>query len=103
MNARDSRRSQKVGKTSFTGGRSQRHAVQQNLRARRSQKNTTAAAVIQRAPQFFPCRFKLLRRFRVPKLVQAREFQQNVQAADKRPRPASLFLNHNRRRWTLPS
>jgi hypothetical protein len=38
----------------------------------------------------------------VPKLVQAREFQQNVQAADKRPRPASLFLNHSCRRWTRP-
>src|SRR5260370_19510256 len=38
----------------------------------------------------------------MPKLVQTREFQQNVQAADKRPRPASLFGNHSCRRWTLP-
>jgi hypothetical protein len=102
MNTRDSRGSQKVREASFAGSRSQRHAVQQNLRARRSQKHTTAAAVIQRAAQFFPRRFKLLHRLRVPKFVQTREFQQNVQAADKRPRPAPLFLNHSCRRWTLP-
>jgi hypothetical protein len=88
-----------VRKTSFPGSRSERHTVQQNLCARRSKKHATTAAVIQRAPQFFPCRFELLRRFRVAKLVQTREFQENIQAADKRPRPASLFLNHSCRCW----
>jgi len=102
MDARDSRGSQKVREASFAGSRSQWHAVQQNLCARRSKKHTTAAAVIQRAAQFFPRRFKLLHGLRVPKLVQTREFQQNIQAADKRPRPASLFLNHSCRGWTLP-
>jgi len=102
MDARDSRGSQKVRKASFAGCRSQWHAVQQNLCARRSKKHTATAAVIQRVAQFFPRRFKLLRRFRVPKFVQTREFQQNVQAADKRPRPASLFLEHSCRRWTRP-
>ena len=102
MDARDSRGSQKVRKTSFAGSRSKRHAIQQDLRARRSKEHATAAAIVQRAAQFFPRRFKLLHRLRVPKLVQAREFQQNIQAADKRPRPASLFLNHSCRRWTWP-
>src|SRR5882672_908708 len=57
------------------------------------------AAVIQRPAQFFPRRLKLLRRFRVPKLVQPREFQQNVEAADKRPRPASCLRRTHNSRW----
>src|SRR5205814_8799379 len=98
-NARDSRYSKELRKTSFACGRSKRDSIQQDLCSRRSQQHTAAAAVFQRIAQLLPGRFKLLPPFRVPKLVQTREFQQNVQAADKRPRPASLFLNHSRRRW----
>src|SRR6267154_2108244 len=102
MDARNSRGSQQLCKTSFARGRSERNSVQQDLRSRGAEKHAAAAAVIQRVAQFFPRRFKLLRGLRVPKLVQTREFPQNVEAAHKRPRPASLFLDHSCRRWTLP-
>ncbi len=96
MDARNSRACQQLREAAFARGRSEWHAVQQNLRTRGAQKHTAAAAVIQRVAQFFPRRFKLLHRLHVSKLVKTRELQQNVQAADKRPRPASLFLEHNR-------
>jgi hypothetical protein len=102
MNAGDTGSDQKLREASFAGCGAQRHAVQQNLRSGRAEQHAASAAVLQRVAQLFPRRFKLLRRLRVPELVQPREFQQNVQAADKRPRPASLFLNHSCRRYTLP-
>jgi hypothetical protein len=95
VNARDSRGNQQLREAAFARGGPERHAVQQNLRSRSAQQHAAAAAVIQRVAQFFPRRFKLLRCFRVPKFVQPRKLQQNVQAADKRPRPASRFLTHN--------
>src|SRR5205807_10178732 len=39
---------------------------------------------------------------RMPELVQPREFQQNVQAANKRPRPALCFRTHSRSPNVLP-
>ncbi len=102
MNAGDARRNQHLRETSFAGRRSQRHSIQQDLRSRCAQKDTAAAAVIQRVAQFFPRCFELCRRPHVPEFIQPRELQQNVQAADKRPRPASLFWTHNCRRRSLP-
>ncbi len=102
MNAGDSRGNQHLRETSFAGRRSQRHSIQQDLRSRRTQKHTAAAAVVQRVAQFFPRCFELCRRPHVPEFIQPRELQQNVQAADKRPRPASLFRTHNCRRRSLP-
>jgi len=57
-----------------------------NLAARRPAKSgfptrlgaPSAAAVIQRAAQFFPRCFELCRRTCMPEFVQTREFQQNV-------------------------
>jgi hypothetical protein len=94
VNARDARRNQQLREASFARRRAQRHAVQQNLRSRSAQQHTTPAAVIQRVAQFVPRRFELVRRSNVAKLIQPRELQQDVQAADKRPRPASRFRTH---------
>jgi len=102
VNAGDPRRSQKLREASFSRRRTQRHAIQQDLRSRSAQQHTAAAAVIQRPAQFFPRGFELLRRLRVAELVQPRELQKNVQAADKRPRPASRFRTHGSRRRILP-
>src|SRR2546426_200064 len=82
VNAGDPRRSQKLREASFSRRRTQRHAIQQDLRSRSAQQHTAAAAVIQRPAQFFPRSFELLRRLRVAELVQPRELQKNVQAAD---------------------
>src|SRR6266850_1331355 len=97
MNAGDPGSNQQVREAAFARGRSQRHAIQKNLRSRSAEQHAAPAAVIQRPAQLLPRRLKLLRRFRVPKLVQPREFQQNVEAADKRPRPASYLGTHNNR------
>src|SRR2546425_1017373 len=102
VNASDPRRSQKLREASFSRRRTQRHTIQQDLRSRSAQQHTAAAAVIQRPAQFFPRGFELLRRLHVAELVQPRELQKNVQAADKRPRPASRFRTHSSRRRILP-
>ena len=102
VNAGNTRRSQQMREASFARRRPQRHAVQQNLRPRSAQQHTAPAAVLQRVAQFFPRGFKLLRSLCVAKLIQPRKFQKNVQAADKRPRPASCFSTHPRWPAILP-
>lgn len=102
MDASDTGGNQHLRETSFTCRRTKRHTIQQDLRSRSAQKHTTAAAVIQRVAQFMPRRFELCRRSHVSKFIQPCKLQQNVQAADKRPRPASLFRTHICQRTTLP-
>ena len=102
MNAGDSRGNQHLRETSFAGRRSQRHSIQQDLRSRRTQKHTAAAAVVQRVAQFFPRCFELCRRPHVPEFIQPCKLQQNIQAADKCPRPASVLRTHNCWRRSLP-
>jgi len=83
-------------KAFFTRRRSHRHAVEQNLVSRSAQQHAAPAAILQRLAQLPPRRFKLRRGLRMAKLIQPREFQQNVQAADKCPRPALYFRIHAR-------
>lgn len=94
MNAGNAGRHQQLREASFAGGRTERHAVKQDLIARSTQQHAATAAVFQRLAQLFPRRIKLLRRLHMAKLVEARKFQQNVQAANKRARSALCFRIH---------
>jgi hypothetical protein len=94
VNARDSRRRQQLREASFSRRRAHRHAVQQNLVPRSAQQHPAPAAVLQCLPQLLPRRVELRRGLRVAKFVQPRILQQNVQAADKCPRPALHFRTH---------
>jgi len=80
--------------TAFASGGAQRYAVEENLCSRCAEQHTAAATIIQSVAQFFPRGLKLLRSFHVSEFVQTREFEQDVQAADKSPRPASGFGTH---------
>jgi hypothetical protein len=80
---------QQLREAALARGRTQWHAIQQDLCSRSAQQKSASAAVIQRAAQLLPRCFELRRRAHVPELIQARELQQNVQAADKRPRPTA--------------
>lgn len=102
VDAGDSGGSQQLCETAFAGGRSQRHAIEKNLSPGSAQQHPASAAVFQCLAQFLPCGFKLLRRFHVAKLVEPREFQQNVQAADKRPRSALYVRTHALRPGITP-
>ena len=94
VNARDPRRSQQLRKASFSRRRAHRHAVEQNLVSRSAQQHAASGTVLQRLPQLLPRRIKLRGRLGVAKLVQPRKLQQNVQAANKRPRSALYFRTH---------
>jgi hypothetical protein len=74
----------------FSRRRSHRNAIEQNLVPRSAQKHAAPAAVLQRLPQLLPRRLKLRRGLGVAELVQPRKLQQNIQAANKRPRAAAL-------------
>jgi hypothetical protein len=62
---------------------------------RSAQQHAAPAAVLQRLPQLFPRRIKLRRGLGVAKLIQPRKLQQNVQAANKRPRSGLCFRTHS--------
>jgi hypothetical protein len=85
MNAGDARRNQQLREAALAGGGSQGNSVQQNLSARRAQQHAASAAFIQRTAQFLPRGFKLRGSAHVPEFIQAREFQQNVQASYEGP------------------
>jgi hypothetical protein len=61
----------------------QRHAVQVELVAVRSEQQAASALSLQDGAQFIPCDFELRRRARMAELIQPRELQQNIQAADE--------------------
>jgi len=98
MNAGDSRSNQQLREAALARGRAQRHAIQQNLRAGRSEQHAASSAFIQRAAQFLPRGFKLRRRAHVAELIQACEFQQNIQAAYERPCRSSCISSHRLRK-----
>ena len=102
MNAGNTGRDEQLGETTFTRGRTKRHAIKKNLRSRRTQKDAAATAVVQRRAEFFPGCLKLGCRAHVSELIQTCEFQQDVQAADKRPRPPTSFRAHTFRRGVRP-
>ncbi|HVN10160.1 MAG TPA: hypothetical protein VMV61_14380 [Patescibacteria group bacterium] len=67
----------------FRSRRFQRHTVQVQLVAVRAQQQAPSALSLQHGAKLVPCDFELCRRPRVPELVQSRELQQNIQAADE--------------------
>jgi hypothetical protein len=94
MNAGNSGTRQKLRETFLRRRRAQRHAVQHDLISGGSQQQACVSALIQREAQFFPRRLKLRRRAHVSEFVQARKFQQNVQAMNKRARRLSCIAGH---------
>jgi hypothetical protein len=94
VNAGDAGRSQQLRKAAFARCGAQRHAIQQNLRAGRAKQHTASAAFIQRTAQLFPCGFKLRSGTHVAELVEARELEQNIQAAYERPCRSSCVGGH---------
>jgi hypothetical protein len=59
VNAGNTGARQKLRETFFTGGRTERHAVQQDLVPRSSKQKPAAAALIERTSELFPRSFKL--------------------------------------------
>ena len=84
--AGDSRAGNQPRKTLFRRRGFQRYAVQVELVAVRSQQQASSTLSVQHGTQFVPRNFKLRRGARVAELIQPRELQQNIQAADKGPR-----------------
>jgi hypothetical protein len=85
MDTGDAGRNQQLREAALASRGSQGNSVQQDLSARCAQQHAAPAAFIERAAQFLPRRFKLRGSAHVPKFVQAREFQQNVQASYEGP------------------
>jgi len=75
MNAGNSRACQQLREAFFTGGRAERHTVQQNLAPRSAEQEPAAAALIERTTELFPRSFKLRRRPHVTKFIEPRELQ----------------------------
>jgi hypothetical protein len=75
VDASNSRAYQHLRETFFTGGRAQRHAIQQNLVSRSAKQKPAPAALIERTSELFPRSLKLRRRSHVAKFIKARELQ----------------------------
>jgi hypothetical protein len=75
VDASNSRAYQHLRETFFTGGRAQRHAIQQNLVSRSAKQKPAPAALIERTSELFPRSLKLRRRSHVAKFVEACELQ----------------------------
>jgi hypothetical protein len=86
VNAGDARGNQQLREAALSGGRSQGHAIQQNLGARSAEQYAAASAFIEGAAQLFPGGFKLRGGAHVPKLIEARELQENVETSYECPR-----------------
>src|SRR6266849_3762537 len=72
----------------------ERYAVEQNLSPRRAEQNAAPAAFVQSAAQFLPGGLELRSGAHVPELIQAREFQQNIEAAYECPRGTPCIGGH---------
>jgi hypothetical protein len=94
VNAGNPRRRQELRETPLSGCRTQWHSIEQDLIARSPKQQPSVPAFIERSPQFFPCSLKLRGRSHVPKFVQARKLQQNVQGANKRSSSRSGVARH---------
>src|SRR5207247_7493356 len=81
VNAGNSRGDQQLRETPLACGCSERHTIEQNLIPRRAQQQSTAATLVQCGAQFLPGGIELMRCPHMPKLVQPRKLEQNVQAA----------------------
>jgi hypothetical protein len=94
VNAGDAGTGKQVRETFFRCAAAQRHTVQQQLRPRSAEQQTRFAAIIQRRAQLFPRGFELPCGTHVSKFVEPRKLQQDVQAANKRPRRLSSIARH---------
>jgi hypothetical protein len=102
VNARNAGRRQKLSKTALRGGCAQRNTVQENLRSRCSQKQSTFAAFVQCGVQFFPGSLELRSGAHVAEFIQPRKFQKNIEAAHKLARSGSCISAHDRGRRDSP-
>jgi len=94
MNAGDSGSRQQLREALLGCGRTQGHAVQNDLITRSSQQQPRISAVIQSKAQFLPGGLELRRGPHVSKFIQPRKLQQNVQAVNKRARRLSGVAGH---------
>jgi hypothetical protein len=97
VNAGNSGGDQELSEAAFTAGRTKRHAIEKDLGTGSAEENTATTAFIEGSAELFPRRFELGSGSHVSELIQTREFQQNVEAADKRPRAATGFNAHTYR------
>jgi hypothetical protein len=95
VNAGNSGGGQQLRETALARGCSERHAIEQNLIPRRTQQQSTAAALVQRGAQFLPGGIELIGCPHMPKLVQPRELEQNIQAAHKCSGRRSCIAAHS--------
>jgi hypothetical protein len=103
MDAGNAGAGQKLRKAFLACRRAKGNTVQQNLITGSAEQETATNALIKRTSELFPGSLKLRRRPHVAKFIKPREFQQNVQAADKCPRAPTRFGTHAIRRGSLPS
>jgi hypothetical protein len=75
VNAGNTGACEQLRKTFFTGGRTERHAVQQDLVPRRAKQKPATAALIERTSELFPRSLKLRRSPHVAKFIEACELQ----------------------------
>jgi hypothetical protein len=75
VNAGNTGARQQLRETFFTGGRTEWHAVQQDLVPRSSKQKPAAAALIERTSELFPRSFKLRRRPHMAKFVEPCELK----------------------------
>jgi hypothetical protein len=75
VNAGNTGASQQLRETFFTGGRTEWHAVQQNLIPRSSKQKPAAAALIERTSELFPRSFELRRRSHMAKFIEPCELK----------------------------
>src|SRR5229473_3054568 len=94
MDAGDAGGDQQLREAALACRGTERYAVEQNLSPRRAEQNAAPAAFVQSAAQFLPGGLELRRGAHVPEFIQAREFQQNIQAAYERPRGTPCIGGH---------
>src|ERR1700686_5863290 len=94
MDTGDAGGNQQLSEAAFACRGAQRHAVQQNLSAGSAEENAASAAFVQGAAQFLPGSLELRGGAHVPEFIQARELQQNIQAAYEGARGSSCVGSH---------
>jgi hypothetical protein len=94
MNTRNAGSGEQEGETALTSRRTERYAIQKDLRSRCSQQQASVPAFIERRPQLFPGGFKLCHRAHMAEFIQPCKLQQNIQAANERACRRSSFAAH---------
>src|SRR5713226_4955857 len=79
VDAGDTRSNQQLREAAFASRGTQGHTVEQNLVSRSAKEDAAPSALLKRTAQLFPRGLELGRRASVAKLIEPREFQQNIQ------------------------